>query len=291
MTIVLGTHVHPATGAAERRQQNGLQSLRSLRNVVLMNLQFHDRVNLRSADGFETCPVLRQDSQIVSGRDGVRKPIVSEMFQRLAEHARGQDCRYFGFVNSDILVGQEAIELACGGGKQATIFSRMDFDGPTGRDLGMLIYGADLFIVDAQWWLIRRRLFRSYVVGESCWDNVYAAQLLCHADAVLLNRRPLIRHERHEGAWRDSPFAGYNHFLAALDACYFSHWARYIHHLTELRTQSADPDEEMDWQTQAFRWRPTLKSRTLQACRSAKVRLRSLILGLRFALGSCERET
>src|SRR5205814_1189457 len=80
-----GTHVHPATGEAERRQQNGLQSLRSLRNVVPMNLQFHDRVDLRNADGLETHPVLRQDSRTVSGRDGVRKPVVSEMFQRLAE--------------------------------------------------------------------------------------------------------------------------------------------------------------------------------------------------------------
>src|SRR5260370_3796865 len=150
MTIVLGTHVYPATGAVERRQQNGLQSLRSLRHVVLMNLQFYDRVNLRSADGFETCPVLRQDSQIVSGRDGVRKPIVSEMFQRLAEHARGQDCRYFGFVNSDILVGQEAIELACGGGKQATIFSRMALAGPKGRDFGLRSHGATCLFWNAK---------------------------------------------------------------------------------------------------------------------------------------------
>ena len=238
MSIILGTHVHPASGDAERRQQNGLDSLRSLRNVVRINLQFHERVDLRDAEGFETHPVLRQDSRTVSGRHGVRKPIVSEMFQRLAEQAVGRGHRYFGFVNSDIVVAQEAIELA-GAGKPATIFSRMDFDGPTGNSLGMLIYGADLFIVDAPWWLSKRRLFRPYVVGDSCWDNVYTAQLLCHADGVLLNRRPLIRHERHEAAWRDSPFAGYNHFLAALDASYFSLWAGYIHHLRELRGRNS----------------------------------------------------
>lgn len=276
MSIVLGTHVYPATGEGQRRQQNALRALGSLQNVVRINLQFHDRAQLCPAEGFETCPVLQQDSQTLSGRMGLRKPIVSEMFQRLAEQAQQKGCRYFGFVNSDIVVGPEAIELALGG-KQATIFSRLDFDGATGRSLGMLIYGTDLFIVDARWWLSKRRLFRPYIVGESCWDNVYAAQLLCHADALLLNRRPLIWHEQHEAVWRDSPFAGYNHFLAALDAPYFSLWAGYIHHLTDLRARNAGEDEELRWQRQAFRWRPTLRSRLVQACRSAKAQSRFLM--------------
>src|SRR5207302_4700357 len=134
-----------------------------------------------------------------------------------------------------------------------------------------------LFIVDAGWWLSKRRLFRPYVVGESCWDNVYAAQLLVHADAVLLNRRPLIRHEHHEAVWQDSPFADYNHFLAALDAPYFSLWAGYIHHLTELRARNAEEEEERHWQLQAFRWRPTLRSLLMHVGRSARAQSRFLI--------------
>src|SRR5689334_19829155 len=115
MSIILGTHVHPATGEAERRQQNGLESLRSLRNIALLNLQFHDRDRLRHADGFETHSVLRQDSRTLSGRGGVRKPIVSEMFCWLAQEALRRGQRYFALVNSDILVTQEAIELALDG--------------------------------------------------------------------------------------------------------------------------------------------------------------------------------
>src|SRR5437773_669960 len=79
-----------------------------------------------------------------------------------------------------------------------------------------------------------RRRFRRYVNSEAYWDPIYATIALCHARAVLLNREGLIRHEAHPRAWRESPFADYNRYLASLDTLYFSIWDKYKRRLLEL---------------------------------------------------------
>lgn len=241
-----------------------------------VNLQFADRANLEELPGFDTLALLRQDSIAVTGRTGVRKPVVSELFTRLAEAAVERGARYFGFTNSDILFTPAAIERVKQGDRTAYVFARTDFEERTERDSAPLIYGTDTFIVEAAWWRLHGRRFRPYVVGEGCWDNVYTAQLLCWAGGVLLNREPLMRHEAHAGVWRNSPFAEHNGYLAALDRIYFTRWVIYADRLERLRQACgglADESTELRLQDDVFhRWKPAPADHALQALRVAKLK-------------------
>jgi hypothetical protein len=187
--------------------------------------------------------------------------------------------RYFGYTNSDILFTPAAIERLQQGDRTAYLFARTDFESGTERDTHSLIYGTDAFAVEAAWWLSRRQGFRPYVVGESCWDNVYTAQLLYWAGGLLLNREPLVRHESHPMMWQNGPFAKHNGYLAALDRIYFTRWAIYADRLAQLRKATggpADEKAELRLQEEVFRdWKPTAADQLLQALRVAKLKTRA----------------
>lgn len=278
MSILFGTNVYPAEGDAGRRQANGVASLTRLKGVRLVNLFL--RGEELAADGFDESLRLTSDSRTLTGRAGPRKPVVSEIFNALAARAAELRLPYFAFVNSDILVSQEAVDAACAGRARAHVFSRFDFDAADGRDLGAVPWGTDLFVVEARWWLTNARRFRAYILGEPVWDNVYTSKLLCHAGAVLHNRAPLIRHEAHPAAWRQSPYAQYVRLLAALDAPYFSLWVEYINRLQRLRAAGVVEAEEMALQRDVFRLRPGVSGAAVQAARGVKARLRYRALDL-----------
>jgi hypothetical protein len=273
MSLLLGVNAFAAGGDAARRQSAALESWRGLEGVRLANLGWPDDV--LAVDGFATHPVLRGDSRTASGRPGPRKPIVSELFDRLATIATAEGCRWFAYANSDIAWTQAAVDAVVRGGRQGYALSRGDVDPRTGEVVEMVTAGVDAFVVDVAWWGANRRRFRAYVGGEPIWDNVYAAVLLAHGDGVLLNREPLLRHERHPaGDWGGSPYAHYLAYLAALDSLYFSRWAGYHHRLLELRARGATAEEEAALQRDAFRGRFAVGARLVQAGRALKARAR-----------------
>lgn len=273
MSILLGVNAFPATGDGARRQSAALETWRGLDGVRLANLGWPGDV--LEVDGFATHPVLRGDSRTASGRPGPRKPLVSEAFDRLASIAAAEGCRWFAYANSDIAWTQAAVDVVIRGGREAYAFSRGDVDPESGRVIEMVTAGIDAFVVDAAWWGAHRRRFRAYVGGEPIWDNVYAAILLAHGDGELLNREPLVLHERHPaGAWGRSPYAGYLAYLAALDSPYFSRWARYHARLGELRARGADAAEEAALQRDAFRGPFAPGARLVQLGRAVKARAR-----------------
>jgi hypothetical protein len=283
--LLVGTQIHPAEGDAQRRQLRAMARLREFCRWPLVNLQFRDGGNLQEFDGFETHRVLGQDSVRVTGRQGRRKPIVSEMFTYLAAAAIQRDLRYFVFTNSDIIFTPEALDRILEADRDSCVFSRTDVDPGTGADQQPLIFGADVFAVDARWWLTHHSKFRPYVVGENAWDNVYAAQLLCWSAGRLLNREPLVRHEAHPIVWQSSPFAAHNAYLAGLDRMYFSRWVRYIRRLEALRGGAgglAPLDAELRLQDEVFaRWKPAVTDRLLQSLRVARLKLRRGASGAR----------
>lgn len=225
--ITIGSSYYPATGDAGRRQQLSRDALIALGDAVR-------RVNLQFADesfhpgGFETLPVLHRDSTTVTGRAGVRKPIVPEMFDALAAAAFAHGDRYFAYLNADIEVSSDAIRRIEAGGRDAYAFCRVDLAPGTRAERGVLRIGLDMFAIDVDWWRAERRRFRPYIAGESLWDNVYAAVIASHGRAAIVDDEPGIFHEQHAAAWGGGPFAEYNGYLAALDAPYFSRWARYV---------------------------------------------------------------
>jgi len=271
MNILLGINIYDAKGEGRRRQENCLKSLRALEGVSLVNLQFEN--DPIEAEGFDTVCELKNDSRKVTGRKGPQKPIVPEIFTILARRARREGLRYFGFTNSDIILSQAAIDRAAGGLKEAYIFSRMDYD-KSGKEIEMLIWGTDFFIIDAQWWLDNSSRLRPYIFGEFCWDNICTSIILCHSNAILLNRDPHIKHERHDNNLTGSPFGWYNGLLAALDRPYFSIWCRYCELLNERRARGASEEEELALQDSIFLWHQSYFERLVQALRGAKARLR-----------------
>jgi hypothetical protein len=231
--IAIGTQFYPASGDAERRQGRCRASLLALTGVIPVNLQFVDETF--ELDGFLTRSVLRQDSRTITGASGHRKPIISEMFDALAGVARAEGCRYFAYLNADIEVSPAALETVLAGDRDGYAFSRTDVDPATGAELGVQIFGLDLFAIDTAWWFRERRRFRPYIAGEACWDDVYASIICAHGRGDVVNEHPGIYHQRHPSVWNDGPFAEHNGFLAALDAPYFSRWCHYAVRLDESR--------------------------------------------------------
>jgi hypothetical protein len=236
--IAIGSAFYPSDGADRRRQMRARDALLALTDAVAVHVQFHD--DDYAPEGLLTRRVLRLDSRLVTGAEGRRKPIVSEMFDALAAVAHESGARYFAYINADIEVTPAAIDYVLSGGQDGYAFSRVDVDPETDEAVGIQRCGIDMVAIDAAWWGRERRRFRPYIAGEAAWDNVYAAILCSHGRADVVNHRTLIRHERHPMLWKDGPFAEYNGFLAALDHPYFSQWVRYI----DALEHAPDPEAE-----------------------------------------------
>ena len=230
--MVIGTQFYPADPDGERRQVQSRASLLALGDVIPVNLQFVDETY--EPAGFTTLPVLRQDSRAITGvTEGVRKPIVSEMFDALAGVATAERCRYFAYLNNDVVVTPAALDRVRQQDADGFAISRVDVNPATGAELGVQIFGLDMFVIDAAWWLRERRRFRPYIAGEMAWDDVYASIICAHGRGEIVNERPGILHDVHPTLWKGGPFAEHNGFLAALDAPYFSRWVQYATRLDQ----------------------------------------------------------
>jgi hypothetical protein len=270
--IAIGTRFYPAEPASERRQARSRASLLLLGPVVPVNLQFVDETY--SPDGFRTLPILRQDSRTITGAAGTRKPIVSEMFDALAGVARAEGCRYFAYLNADIQVTPAALETVLQGDRDGYAFSRMDLDPVSGAELGIEVFGLDMFVIDAAWWARERRRFRPYIAGEACWDDVYASMICAHGRGDIVNERPGIFHERHPTLWNTGPFAEHNGFLAALDAPYFSRWCHYATRLNDARKAGTPLDARRLARETLGDARLSLPETALHAARKMRARFR-----------------
>lgn len=272
--ILIGTHTFPASGDAARRQADAVASLRALEGTAIVNVQFADGAH--ELTGIETLARLRKDSWTVTRRNaGARKAIVREMLDVLAAEASRRNAAYFCYANADIVWSQSAVEWMIAGGHQAYAFSRMDVDAATGREIGIQLAGIDAVAMQPLWFGAHRHRFRDYIVGEICWDNVYTAILMCHADAAIENRRGLLRHAQHPGALVPSPvFGAYTSLLAAFDAEYFHLWCRYWECLNPLRRQGATAEDEARMAREIFAWRPAWYAPALRAARHVRARVR-----------------
>jgi hypothetical protein len=272
VTVVVGSNFYDGDASAMRRQQAAIDAVTALKGAVPVNVQWIDEVCARKE--METMAVLRHDSRAVTGLPLRRKPIMTEVFDALAGAAAERGCRYFAFYNADIVITQAAIDAIAGGGRQSYAFSRMDFDGESRRDLGLVPNGIDLFAFDAGWWRAERHRFRDYILGEWFCDPVYAALMVRYGDGVILNRRGEIRHEAHEHRPPSGAAAEYNGYLAALDSPYFSMWARYRARLDELRSAGASEADELALQREAFARPMTVGAAAYHAGRCIRAFLR-----------------
>jgi glycosyltransferase involved in cell wall biosynthesis len=265
--VIVGAHVHASGAADAARQESFARQLRACQVAELVNVQFvRPDLQQRIAD-VETLDVLVQDSVSITGRDGPPKPVVSEIFDALADRAVMRRVRYFMYVNADVEVRREAILEIVDGARDAYVFARTECE--AGQPWRLLRNGIDAFVFDARWWKCNRNRFRAYLLGEPTWDNVYAAIALSHSDGALIANVGLLCHETHEIAWRHSPFAEYQRLLAALDARYFTKWCEYysrIRNLDEGAFGTAGPRAA----DQTFGAQETFRQQLVQSARAAK---------------------
>ena len=256
-----------------RRQATGVASLTALRGVAVVNLQFES--DPHHVAGVQMLPLLRSSSNSVTGRSGVRKPLMSELFEVLGAEAAARGIDWFCFTNGDIIFSQAAVDWILAAPGDAAVLSREDFD-PAHREPPRIEFaGTDVFAIATRWWKTHRQLFRGYLAGDGGWDNVYTAILLCHARGVLENRRGLVRHERHgRGPMGDPVFGEYTRLQNARDALYFTLWCRYWDGLTRLRAAGADDAEEAALARAVFVWNPSLHYRAMQLARGVRARVR-----------------
>jgi hypothetical protein len=271
VSLVLGTNSYQGDPDAMRRQSRALDALESLPDVIAIDLQWHDVPSPRP--GIRTVAALRRDSTTITGRAGRVKPIANDVLDALAAVAEREGCRYFAYVNSDIIVSPAAVAVVAAGEYETYAFSRMDYD-RAGRDTGLVLTGCDAFAFDVAWWRANRHRFRPYILGEPCWDNVYASLLMCHGNGRLVNRDAAIRHDIHTTAWGAGAFSEYNGFLAALDARYFTLWARYHGRLVDARARGASEAEERAIAASVFVWRRSPALALKQAARDVRAHVR-----------------
>jgi hypothetical protein len=269
--MLIGLNLFDGDEGAMRRQNAACEALLALGGVEVVNLQFAHGER-RTHPTIRTVAKLSLDSTVVTGSRGRRKPLADECFDVLAVEAADRSHRSFAYINSDIIVTQALVDEVERHSRDTHAVSRCDIGGGADR---MVTAGQDMFVVAVAWWRRHRSRFRSYIVGDACWDNVYTAVMLCHSNGVLLNREPLIRHERHAVLWRDSsPSARYNGYLAALDSRYFTLWAQYWSRLEAMRAATASAAEEAALVRESFVWRRSAPDALRQIVRSARAHRR-----------------
>jgi len=164
--------------------------------------------------GIHTFNVLRRNSRNDMGntRD---LPYIKEMLDWAAKI----ECGKIGYINSDILLGDEFYE-AIQGDYDAFIFPRSDIAETNStkfcRGDFKVIYGgdqhigADGFFFDKTWWLNNRDLFPDdLIIGETEWDTCYR-KIIADATDNYLEKRVLY-HVYHDAKWTlDSPGAKNN---------------------------------------------------------------------------------
>ena len=273
-TVLLGTQFYRGPADAMRRQQQAAEALVALRDVAAVNLQWRPGAgdDVCECPGVETLAVLTQEARRVSGLPGRCKPIVPEMLDALADAAAARGIRYFALFNGDIAVTERAIDRILSDGRQTYAFSRMNLD-ERGRTIGLTLQGIDMLAYDVEWWRANRARFRPYILGEPCFDVVFTAIMMCHGDGIICNRDGEIRHEDHANH-PFGPHADYNHYLAALDAPYFSLWVKYWYALVRARERGASEAEEQALLRTSFVWRPTVAAALWHAGRCARARWR-----------------
>lgn len=267
--ILIGTHTWPASGDTARRNDAGIASLKALHNVSIVNVQFREKPH--EVPGLTTLATMPRDSNVVTGRRGPRKPVIFDQFDALATEAAARGCPYFCFTNTDIQISQAAIDWVRQQDREATILVRRNTRPGTGEPTTIELSGMDVFVIRPEWWLANRYRFRAYLAGEGVWDNVYTTIILCHADAILENRRSLVHHEEHPMMPLPSKeFGKYIQKLAAFDAGYFSLWHDYFEGISSLRAAGASEDEENAFARRTFVWNPPSAKRALQLARNIK---------------------
>lgn len=179
--------------------------------------------------GFKHLPLLERYTKDVVKGSKSKKPIAKDFFDILSQ----QDCDYFIFLNSDVLISEKAIKLVLKGEYETYSFSRHDVYPLTSLDDKIIpfrieIAGFDAWAVKKSWWLDNRDLFDDYIYAEPCWDVFFAVIMYAHSNSKLCNKEFYLAHEKHALNWDSESVEGkYNHEMW-LKNPYNKNWNEFI---------------------------------------------------------------
>lgn len=206
MKIIIGTN----TFGNYHRQNVAIDSLVHLKktfDLQLFDVQFEG--NTQHDNRLETLNTLSRSS--LDHTTGSKQlPFVNDIFNVLCD----QDCDYFIFCNSDVIVNGNLIKHIKEHKPHAMACSRLDikhidsFDDVLKKQIKPVRYeiaGFDCFIFSKVWYLEKKQLFRDYLVGQPCWDQVYATIIKLYGGNHSFGNQypPFCFHIHHEPTWQN----------------------------------------------------------------------------------------
>jgi hypothetical protein len=196
--------------------------------IELYNITYEKETHY--ASGFKHLPLLKRKAKHIIEGSKSEKPIAKDFFDILSE----QDCDYFLFLNSDILISRGLIELLLKAEYETYSFSRADcypiYDIQKLIPYRIEIAGFDAWAVKKSWWIENRHHFHDYIYSEPLWDVAFAIEMYNRSNSILCNKEPIkIYHEKHELKWNEtSPEATHNSTLWE-NTPYHKRWHEFIY--------------------------------------------------------------
>lgn len=189
-----------------------LSKLQKYVNVVSINFKDEEQHKKLYELNITQINALSRDSLDIPNNNR-RMPYVKDFFNTCYKI----DCDVFGYINSDILVPDSAIELLYRYDFDAYVFSRSDTAEVTPEDFqnnnirvifgGNSHCGADGFFFKKSWWDINKDKFpNDFIMGECEWDTSYR-YIINHLEARYLDARVLY-HVYHDAIWKTNSIGG-----------------------------------------------------------------------------------
>lgn len=205
MKIILGSNLF----GNYHRQNVAIESWLHLNeqfDVDVYDVQFDDAEQVDSR--LNTLKVLCRDSQQITKGDK-RLPFINDIFNALSR----MECDYFIYCNSDVIVNSNLIKFihdkqpACFACSRLDINNIESFDFVLNKQITPVRYeiaGFDAFVFSRHWYIEHESLFRDYLIGQPCWDQVYATIMKIYGDNSHFgnNFPPYCFHIHHEQTWQ-----------------------------------------------------------------------------------------
>lgn len=213
MKIALGINIFESYP----RQDRCIEVLKKIKNkydnINLYNITFINEKNLDTS--FFHLPLLERKAKDIINNSKSNKPISKDFFDILSK----QECDYFLFLNSDILISEKMIKEILNKNFETMVFSRHDIFPLNSLNDKIIpfrieIAGFDCWCVKKNWWIENRQKFNDYIYAEHLWDVDFSLTMFNFSNCILQNKQFFIAHEKHDLNWNETSVeAKYNSTL------------------------------------------------------------------------------
>jgi len=227
MKIALGINIFKSYP----RQNRCIEVLKKIKSkysyIDLYNITFEDEKNLD--ENFIHLPVLIRKSKDVIKNSISNKPIAKDFFNTLAN----QNCDYFLFLNSDILLSEKLIKRISDADFETMVFSRHDIyplDNLNSKIIPFRIEiaGFDCWCVKKDWWIKNSEKFEDYVYAEHLWDVDFTLKMYNFSKCILQNKDFFIAHEKHDLNWNETSVEAKHNSSLWEKTPYHKNWHEFI---------------------------------------------------------------